>query len=77
MLNSCIKKENQSQLPNIVFVFVDVQSVIRDKQYKIIKYSVDGEKHAQLFDLFNYPFETINLSDRQGYEQIIKNLDIK
>jgi arylsulfatase A-like enzyme len=39
----------------------DFQRMVRDERYKLIKYSVKGEKHTQLFDLAADPWETKNL----------------
>jgi arylsulfatase A-like enzyme len=39
------------------------QRMIRDERWKLIKYDVKGDRHAQLFDLAHDPYERHNLAD--------------
>jgi len=39
------------------------QLMVRDPQWKLIKYDVKGEKHTQLFDLASDPWEMTNRAD--------------
>jgi arylsulfatase A-like enzyme len=43
--------------------FREFQRMVRDRRHKLIKYSLKGEKHTQLFDLAADPWETKNLAD--------------
>lgn len=51
------------------------QRGVRDGQYKMIKYNVKGEKHLQLFDLANDPWETTNLIENKKYKREVKTLE--
>ncbi len=48
---------------SLFHAYVNFQRAVRTEQWKLILYNVDGQKHTQLFDLRNDPFETHNLSD--------------
>lgn len=50
------------------------QRAVRDEQYKMIKYRVKGEKHVQLFDLKNDPWEMNNLISERKYKKEVKTL---
>ena len=46
---------------HLYFAFMSWQRAVRDTQYKLIEYCVDGNRHTQLFDLRQDPQETDNL----------------
>ena len=51
------------QVRDSVFAaYRDCQRMVRDERYKLIRYSVRGEKRTQLFDLATDPWETRDLS---------------
>jgi arylsulfatase A-like enzyme len=50
------------------------QRAVRDKQYKLIEYSVDNERHTQLFDLKSDKFETTSLANDLNYTAILDSL---
>ncbi|NOX89075.1 MAG: sulfatase-like hydrolase/transferase, partial [Calditrichaeota bacterium] len=51
-----------------------MRGVITEDNLKLIKYNVRGEKHTQLFDLNNDPWETANLANKSGFENKKKEL---
>jgi len=60
--------------PTMYAAYLDVQRMVRDKRYKLIRYSVRGKQRDQLFDLIKDPFETTDLADKEGYEKIKSRL---
>jgi len=50
------------------------QRMVRDEQYKLISYNVEGRKTVQLFDLKEDPHETCNLAGDPAYRETIANL---
>ena len=50
-LNSVIKNKNASHREHLYFAFMSWQRAMRDDQYKLIEYCVNGKRHTQLFDL--------------------------
>ena len=55
----------------------DFQRMVRDERYKLIKYSVKGEKHTQLFDLSDDPWETKNLVGDPAYAKQLAALEAR
>ena len=47
--------------------YEDLQRMVRDEQFKLIEYSVDGQRRTELFDLEADPWEVNNLSDHPAY----------
>jgi arylsulfatase A-like enzyme len=58
----------------IVTTYRQFQRAIRDEQYKLIQYNVNGEKREQLFDLKNDPWEINDLIQNPEYDDIIEML---
>ena len=50
--------------------YLDVQRMVRDERFKLIRYSVRGEKRDQLFDLGKDPFEKTDLSEKTEYAEV-------
>mgnify|MGYP005837978179 FL=1 len=46
----------------------DWQRAVREKRWKLIRYRVGEERHTQLFDLAEDPWELHNLADRAEYQ---------
>ena len=59
----------------VVTTYKSFQRAIRGEQYKLIKYHVNNEKHTQLFDLRNDPYETNDLSGNSNYTREIEHLN--
>lgn len=58
----------------LFFGYKDVQRAIRDEQYKLIEFCVNGERNTLLFDIENDPYETKDLSKDKSYRKILKGL---
>ncbi len=57
------------------FAFQEVQRGIRDQEYKLIEYMVDGHhRKTQLFDIVHDPREMKNLANDETYSDILKTL---
>lgn len=56
--------------PEIYYAFQARIRGVADGRYKLIEYRTDKLKLTQLFDIQNDPWETANLFDFTGYEQI-------
>ena len=55
--------------------FENVQRMIRDDRWKLIKFNVKGEKHSRLFDLKNDPEELHDLSADPAHAAELKRLE--
>lgn len=60
--------------PDIYYAFQARIRGVADGKYKLIEYRTENLKLTQLFDLENDPYETENLFDCEGYEQITDRL---
>lgn len=61
-LNNVINHAEAAHRDHLYFAFMAWQRSVRDKQYKLIEYCVNEERHTQLFDLVNDPMEINNLA---------------
>jgi len=73
-LNEVINKAEAKHRDHLYFAFMSWQRSVRDKQYKLIEYCVDHERHTQLFDLVNDPMEINNLAKNPEYAAKLKTL---
>ena len=69
-----VKDPEHANRPYLMITYRNVQRAVRDDQYKLIKYNVKGERHTQLFDLKNDPWETTNLIDNKKYKKEVARL---
>jgi len=60
---------------SVFAAYRNLQRMVRDERYKLIKYSVKGEKHTQLFDLVDDPWETKSLADDPAYARQLAALE--
>ncbi len=58
----------------LFFAFRDLQRAVSDGRYKLIEYSVKGNRTTQLFDLSIDPWERDNLADNVNYNGIKERL---
>jgi arylsulfatase A-like enzyme len=58
----------------LIYAYKDFQRAARDRERKLIEYSVDGTKTTQLFDLVEDPLETTNLASDDAYADDVKRL---
>ncbi len=56
--------------------YVHLQRSVRDQQYKLIEYHVDGVRTTQLFDIVNDPWELNDLSDDAKHADDIQRLRV-
>lgn len=57
----------------LYFAFCDVIRSVKNDRYKLMEY-VGKVNTTQLFDIKNDPYETLNLVDTDGYDEILKEL---
>jgi arylsulfatase A-like enzyme len=58
----------------IYFAYRHFQRAVRTKRWKLILYNVQGEKHTQLFDLENDPWEMKNLAQDASQVERIREM---
>jgi arylsulfatase A-like enzyme len=58
----------------LFFAYKDIHRGIRDDRYKLIEYSVEGNRTTQLFDLKTDPAELKNLARDSRYSQQLQRL---
>jgi arylsulfatase A-like enzyme len=59
----------------LYFAFRGFQRGVRDEQYKLVEYVVQGEHNmTQLFDLVNDPWEMNNLAEDPAYADVLSQL---
>jgi arylsulfatase A-like enzyme len=73
-LGPCID-EGSSPRETLYFAYTDVHRAVKDRQYKLIEYVVEGrDRQTQLFDLVNDPWEMTNLADNPDYADKLAEL---
>jgi len=56
-------RDNTVEIRNSIFMgYTHYQRAVKDRQFKLIEYNVDGVRNTQLFDLKNDPWEMQNLA---------------
>jgi arylsulfatase A-like enzyme len=67
-LREVMNDDSATVRDSIYFAYCEFQRAIRDSQYKLIEYVIDG-KHikTQLFNLINDPWELINLAENNNF----------
>jgi len=71
------KNPQEKHRDYIFTAYRNVQRAIRVQDFKLIKYSVKGDRRAQLFDLLTDPFEMNNLADSAQFKSVYEKLDAK
>ena len=69
-----IKNQTRKGREALYFSYRHFQRALRTKRWKLILYNVHGEKHTQLFDLINDPWETKNLADNPAQADRIREM---
>jgi len=69
-----LMKNESGGRAHIASAFETTQRAIRDSRYKLIEYTLNGEKCSQLFDLENDPWETRDLSGDAQHKAVIETL---
>jgi arylsulfatase A-like enzyme len=57
-----IRDEKRTEREALYVAYKNYQRAVRTKRWKLVLYNVHGEKHTQLFDLENDPWETESLA---------------
>lgn len=73
-LNGVIENPDSAFRDHLSFGFMSWQRSVRDKQYKLIEYCVENERHTQLFDLTNDPDELRNLAADKAHAETLTRL---
>lgn len=60
---------------SLLGAYANVQRMVRDEQWKLIKFNVAGQKHAILFDLKNDPEELHNLAGDTAHAATLARLE--
>ena len=69
-----LRGSDQTGRPNLVFAYRSQQRAIRQGDWKLIRYRVEGKETLQLFNLREDPEEKVNLADDPRYETIRNSL---
>jgi arylsulfatase A-like enzyme len=63
-LAPAMRGEGATPRDTLYFAYADCQRAVKDRQYKLIEYAVEGrDRQTQLFDHVNDPWETTNLAN--------------
>ena len=73
-LTPIIMGQKQKARDNLFFAYKGIQRAIRDEEYKLIEYTVEGASTTQLFHLKNDPWEINNLSADPDYASRLARL---
>lgn len=69
-----LKGKNSQARENAVFAYKTYQRAIKQGDYKLIVYQVDGKHHSQLFNLKTDPNEQYNLVNKPEFKNKVKVL---
>lgn len=61
--HAALTGQTERHRDTVVSAYMAVQRMVRDDRYKLIEYTVHGERRSQLFDLREDPLELRDLSD--------------
>jgi arylsulfatase A-like enzyme len=70
----CIKEPELPHRDLLIFAYKHVQRGIRKDNWKYIEYHVNGDRHQQLFNLAEDPFETRNLAAFPDNQDLVSEL---
>jgi arylsulfatase A-like enzyme len=69
-----LKGERKQVRESTFHAYRNFQRAVRTKDWKLIRYTVDGKETIQLFHLTKDPWETRNLADNPSYRQQLQRL---
>ncbi len=73
-LTPVLKSPDAAHRDHLYFAFMSWQRAVREGQYKLIEYCVNGQRQTQLFDLSNDPDELTNLAGRPESADVLQRL---
>ncbi len=73
-LGPAIKNQTRKSRDALYFAYKHFQRSVRTKRWKLILYNVEGERHTQLFDLENDPWEMRNLAQDALHVERIREM---
>lgn len=74
-LAACMRDDGAKHRDTLYFAYTDCQRAVKDRQYKLIEYAVEGrDRQTQLFDLINDPWEMTNLAGNPDYADKLADL---
>jgi len=73
----CIQDREASHRPYLVFAYKNFQRAIRKGPWKYIEYSVNNQRHVQLFNLEEDPYETHNLAEERSGRSVAEGLRLE
>lgn len=59
---------------HLSFAFMSWQRAVRDDQFKLIEYAVEGRRSTQLFDLLDDPHELTNLAGQPEFAETLARM---
>jgi arylsulfatase A-like enzyme len=69
-----IRGEKDKIRENQYYAYKSIHRAVRDDQYKLIEYYINGNRMTQLFNLYDDPWEVNNLADDPDYSNELKGL---
>lgn len=73
-LQPVLSRPDHRHRDHLYFSFMSWQRSVRDDQYKLIEYAVDGKRRTQLFDLKRDPEEVRNLSQQAHMKPVLHKM---
>ncbi len=71
----CMQDNDVPLRDTLYFAYTDVHRAVKDRDYKLIEYAVEGrDRQTQLFDLNNDPWELTNLAANPDYADKVASL---
>jgi len=68
-------QDNKIEIRDSIFMgYTHFQRSVKDRQFKLVEYNVDGVRNTQLFDLENDPWEIDNLAFNTEYAEKLDEL---
>ena len=69
-----IRKDGKIARDALLLTYMNIQRAVKKDGYKLVLYNVAGQRHPQLFNLNNDPYENRNLYGNPAYAKVQKKL---
>lgn len=69
-----IRKDGKIAREALLLTYMNIQRAVKKDGYKLVLYNVAGQRHPQLFNLNNDPYENRNLYGNPAYAKVQKKL---